>query len=230
MELWPAFVFGFLGSAHCAAMCGPLALALPVTDGARVGLIISRLLYNLGRIITYGLLGAVFGLLGRGFAVAGFQRWVSIGVGAALLISLVATKNFGLGAATSGAIGWLKNSLGALLRRRTFGALLTIGVLNGFLPCGLVYWACATAITIGDVTASVAYMIAFGLGTLPVMFAISLLGQKLQLQFRLKLQKLVPFSLALVGVLLLLRGLGLDIPYLSPAIADGPRVGGCCHH
>lgn len=230
MELWPAFLFGFLGSAHCAAMCGPLALALPVTDGARAGFIGGRLLYNLGRVITYGFLGAVFGLLGRGFAVAGLQRWVSIGVGAALLISLVATKNFGLGAATTGAIGWLKSALGARFRRRSFGALLAIGVLNGFLPCGLVYWACATAVTIGDVPAGVGYMIAFGLGTVPMLLAVSLLGQKLQVQFRFRLQRLVPFSLALVGVLLLVRGLGLDIPYLSPAIADGPRVGGCCHH
>lgn len=229
MELWPAFLLGFLGSAHCAAMCGPLALALPATGHTRAAFVAGRAAYNLGRIVTYGLLGALFGLLGRGFAVAGLQRWLSLGVGAAILISLLATKNFGLAAAPAKAIGWLKSGLGKLFRQRTVGSLFAIGVLNGLLPCGLVYWACAAATTTGTVAAGVGYMMAFGLGTVPMMLGLALAGQKLQIALRFKMQKLIPYSLALVGALLLLRGLGLGIPYISPAISADPQAASCCH-
>jgi len=229
MQLWPAFLLGFFGSAHCAAMCGPLALALPAVGETRTTFGAGRLAYNLGRIFTYSLLGALFGWLGRGFAVAGLQRWVSLGVGATILISLVTTKRFGLGAAPAKAIGWLKSGLGKLFRQRTLGALFAIGVLNGFLPCGLVYWACAAATTTGSIATGMGYMIAFGLGTVPMMLTITLAGQQLQLALRFKLERLIPISLAIVGGLLLLRGLALDIPYLSPKLADQPGATGCCH-
>ena len=229
MQLWPAFLLGFLGSAHCAAMCGPLALALPGTGTTRAAFGAGRVAYNLGRIFTYSLLGALFGLLGRGFAVAGLQRWVSLVVGAAILLSLLTKKRLGLGVAPAKAIGWLKSSLGQLFRRRTLGALFAIGVLNGFLPCGLVYWACAAATTAGTVATGLGYMIAFGLGTVPMMLTLALAGQKLQVALRFKLARLIPISLALVGALLFLRGLALDIPYLSPKLAAPPGATGCCH-
>ena len=227
MELWPAFLIGFIGSAHCAGMCGPLALALPGTGNTRAAFGAGRVAYNLGRITTYGLLGALFGLLGHGFAVAGLQRWVSLVAGAVILLAVATSRSdFALGASTTRVVGWLKSGLGKLFRQRTFGALFAIGVLNGFLPCGLVYAACAGATTADTVAGGIAYMVAFGLGTLPLMLLISLAGQKLQATLRFKLQKLIPYSLALVGALLLLRGLGLDIPYLSPAISG---KGSCCH-
>jgi len=229
MQLWPAFLLGVLGSAHCAAMCGPLALALPGTGRTRATFIAGRVAYNLGRIFTYTLLGALFGLLGRGFAVAGLQRWLSLAVGAAILLSLLTTKRFGLSAAPARAIGWLKSSLGQLLRQRSLGALFAIGVLNGFLPCGLVYWACAAATTTGTIASGMGYMIAFGLGTVPMMLTLAVAGQKLQLALRFKLERLIPVSLAIVGALLLLRGLALDIPYLSPKLADQPGATSCCH-
>jgi sulfite exporter TauE/SafE len=227
MELWPAFLIGFIGSAHCAGMCGPLALALPGTGNTRSTFIAGRAAYNLGRIATYGLLGAFFGLLGHGFAVAGLQRWVSLVAGAAILIAVATSRNdFALGASATRVVGWLKAGLGKLFRQRTFGALFAIGVLNGFLPCGLVYAACAGAVTTGNIAAGMLYMITFGLGTVPMMLALSFAGQKIQLPLRFRLQKLIPFSLVLVGVLLLLRGMGLGIPYLSPAISG---KGSCCH-
>lgn len=77
MELWTAFLLGLVGSAHCAGMCGPLALALPATGNTRGTFLAGRLLYNAGRLVTYAALGAAFGLLGQTFALAGFQRWIS---------------------------------------------------------------------------------------------------------------------------------------------------------
>ena len=227
MELWTAFLLGLVGSAHCAGMCGPLALALPVTGGARAKFLAGRALYNLGRITTYSLMGVLFGLLGKTFAVAGLQRGVSLGAGAVILIGLVASPNLGLTNAATGLIGWVKLQLAQPFRRRSLGSLFAIGALNGFLPCGLVYAACVAAVATGGVWSGAQYMAVFGLGTTPMLLAISILGQRLQLQLRFKLQRLIPVSLALVGGLLLLRGLSLGIPYLSPDLSAGHLA--CCH-
>ena len=229
MELWTAFLLGFVGSAHCAGMCGPLALALPGGGGTRSTFFAGRLLYNFGRIITYALMGAAFGLLGHGFALAGLQRWVSLVVGAVILVGLAVSPRFASAMLVTRTVGWLKSALGTLLRHRALPSLFGIGLLNGLLPCGLVYVACAGAIATGNVLSGVQYMVAFGLGTLPMMLAIALAGQKLQLVLRFKLQRLIPVSLAIVGALLFIRGLALDIPYLSPRLPAQPGASVTCH-
>lgn len=227
MELWTAFLLGLVGSAHCAGMCGPLALALPVAGGSGAVLLAGRLAYNVGRIVTYALLGAGFGLLGQTFAVAGLQRWVSLTAGAAILIGLLLSPRFFAGVPVSRGVSWLKSALGHLLRRRALGSMFGIGVLNGLLPCGLVYAACAGATATGSAWTGMEYMIVFGLGTAPMMLALSLAGQQLQLAFRFKLQRLIPPSLAIVGALLLLRGMALGIPYFSPKLPAQPAVESC---
>jgi len=229
MQLWTAFLLGFVGSAHCAGMCGPLALALPRGGGAAGTFFIGRVAYNLGRIVTYAVMGMVFGLLGQGVALAGLQRWVSLTLGAAILIGLLISPQFVNQVPVTRGVNWLKKSLGALLQRRALPAMLGIGLLNGLLPCGLVYVACFTATATGSIFAGMEYMIAFGLGTLPMMLAISLLGTKLQFALRFKVQRLIPVSLAIVGLLLLLRGMALGIPYVSPKLPAQPEAASCCH-
>jgi uncharacterized protein len=229
MEFWPALLFGFLGSAHCAGMCGPLALALPGTGSTRAAFLAGRAAYNSGRIVTYAALGALFGLLGHAFVIAGFQRWVSLAAGAAILLGVLVSPKFLSGVPLTGTVGWLKQAFGALLRRRTFGSLFGLGLLNGLLPCGLVYAACAGATATGGVLAGAGYMAVFGAGTLPMMLAFSLAGPPVQVALRSRLQRLVPVSLALVGALLVLRGLGLGIPYVSPALPAQPCATNCCH-
>src|ERR1035441_277600 len=86
MDLWTAFLLGLVGSLHCAGMCGPLALALPAAGNTTAGYLLGRVAYNTGRIITYCLLGIVFGLAGWTFLLAGLQRWTSIALGAAALL------------------------------------------------------------------------------------------------------------------------------------------------
>ena len=228
MELWTAFLLGFVGSAHCAGMCGPLALALP-DGGVRPTFIAGRVLYNFGRITIYALMGAAFGLLGQGFALAGLQRWVSLVIGAAILIGLIVSPRFANVVPVVRFVGWLKSALGGLLRRRALPSLFGIGLLNGLLPCGLVYVACAGATTTGTVLTGAQYMIAFGFGTVPMMLAISLAGTKLQFALRFRVQRLIPVSLALVGLLLLLRGMALGIPYVSPKLPAAPAATSRCH-
>lgn len=229
MELWTAFLLGFVGSAHCAGMCGPLALALPATGKSRLTFVAGRAAYNAGRILTYALLGALFGLLGQSLVLAGMQRWVSLAAGVLILTALLFSPQRFAGAPLTRGVSWLKAALGRLLQRRALSAMFGIGLLNGLLPCGLVYVACAGAATTGHGFAGVEYMLAFGLGTLPLMLAVSLAGKKLHLAFRFKLQRLIPASLAIVGTLLLLRGLALGIPYVSPKLPPQPAATAACH-
>jgi sulfite exporter TauE/SafE len=217
--LWTAFMLGLAGSLHCAGMCGPLALALPATGRGYAGFLAGRLAYNLGRLTTYALLGVVFGLLGRSLALIGVQRWVSLGAGTLILAGLLLSRRVGTGTPMIRAVARLKSALGSLLQRRTVASLGLLGLLNGLLPCGLVYAACVGAAATGNLTSGVSYMVLFGLGTVPLMLGLGLTGQAFPARWRFKLQQLVPASLALVAVLLILRGLALGIPYLSPDLA-----------
>jgi sulfite exporter TauE/SafE len=229
MILWTAILLGLVGSLHCAGMCGPLALALPATGNSRPSFILGRLAYNSGRILTYCALGAVFGLAGQTLALAGFQRWLSLTAGAAILVGLFGSSRLTLNTPLVRGVTALKSALGSLLRRRTFASTFALGLLNGLLPCGLVYTACAGAIVAGSFLTGIEYMAAFGFGTVPMMLAIGLAGPKLQFALRFKLQRLVPISVALVAVLLILRGLSLGIPYVSPDLAAGPGQCAVCH-
>jgi sulfite exporter TauE/SafE len=229
MQLWTAFLLGFVGSAHCAGMCGPVALALPHWGRGQGSFFIGRLLYNFGRIVTYAGMGALFGLLGKGVALAGFQRWISLGLGVVILGGVLISPRFANRVPIARGVNWLKSTLGTMLQRRAMPAMFGIGLLNGLLPCGLVYVACAVATATGNFLSGTQYMIAFGLGTLPLLLAISLLGTKLQFALRFKVQRLIPASLLIVGMLLLLRGLALGIPYVSPKLPAQPSGAITCH-
>ncbi|MBI4659336.1 MAG: sulfite exporter TauE/SafE family protein [Verrucomicrobia bacterium] len=229
MELWTAFLLGLVGSLHCAGMCGPLALALPASRGNFSSFLTGRLAYNIGRMVTYCGLGAVFGLLGQTFALAGFQEAASIVSGAAILVGLAASSRYAIGLPAVNGLSRLKSAFASLLRRRGVGSLFLLGLLNGLLPCGLVYAACAGAVASGEFTAGVRYMGLFGLGTIPMMLGLGLAGMKLRSILGLRFQKLVPVCVALVGVLLILRGLSLGIPYLSPDLSRGAAERAVCH-
>lgn len=228
MEFWLAFMLGLAGSAHCAGMCGPIALALPTGGRRGWALVPNRVAYNAGRVTTYCLLGVVFGLIGRSLALAGVQRWVSIGLGVAILVGLFVVQARALTMRFALPVAWLKSALGRLIRQQDLRSQYLLGGLNGLLPCGLVYIACVGAAATGGLFSGVQYMLAFGVGTVPMMLALGLAGQALPLGFRLRLQKLIPVCLALVAVLLILRGLALGIPYLSPDLT-GDQPGACCH-
>jgi uncharacterized protein len=226
MNTFAAMVLGLVGSLHCAGMCGPLALALPSTGSSRLGFLFGRLAYNLGRIITYCLLGVIFGLVGRSLVLAGVQRWVSVALGVLLLAGLFSSRKLAIWYPVITLIEKLKFRMAKLLRRRSFVSLLTLGVLNGFLPCGLVYVACAGAIATGGLVSGLKYMAGFGLGTVPLMLGIGLSGHLVPMALRLQLRKAIPISVFLLASLLILRGLGLGIPYVSPNLAGGSA---CCH-
>ena len=225
MDLWYAFILGVFGSLHCAGMCGPLAIGLP-SPGPSLGSFISgRLAYNIGRIITYCCLGLVFGLIGKALWLAGLQRWLSISLGIILLAGLFASRRLILWRPITLVVEQLKKRMSFLLRQRSQLSLGLLGLLNGLLPCGLVYVAGAGALGTGGILKGVAYMFLFGLGTAPMMLAISLSRNLVPISLRLKLRRAIPVSIFLMATLLILRGMSLGIPYVSPDLAGGSS---CC--
>ncbi len=218
--LLSALLLGLMGSFHCAGMCGPIAIALPLHGNTVPQKIFGGALYNLGRTITYGVMGAVFGLLGQGVGMIGFQQKISVIMGVLMIVSIlfpaIFKNQYNMDKSMFSIVGKLKKSIGKMFSIRSFSSLFFIGLLNGLLPCGLVYMAIAGAIGTGDIFMGSMYMILFGLGTIPMMLSISLAGNIMSASIRVKINKLIPVMVVIVGIFFILRGLSLGIPFLSP--------------
>lgn len=232
--LWAALSLGFLGSFHCVGMCGPIALAVPINRSNGINRILGALAYNLGRVFTYGAFGFVFGLLGKGFILAGYQQAMSVVLGVAILSMLffpqkLAAK-WSMTKVISPIISKVKSSLGHFIKEKGYAALFTVGVLNGFLPCGLVYLAVAGAIASGSALNGSLFMMLFGLGTLPAMLFVTVLSNSLGLSVRNRIRRVVPVFVGLMACVLILRGLNLGIPYVSPELSKNDCTQHtCCH-
>lgn len=232
--LGTGLLLGLLGSMHCVGMCGPIALALPSVKNSTQSRLTGIFLYNAGRVITYGLLGFIFGLFGKSFVIAGYQQALSVGLGILILFFLLLPQRYfqGLQLRTGlfQPVTKLKTALGRLFKTASYSSLLSIGILNGLLPCGFVYMAIAGAIAVANPLRGGLFMIFFGLGTVPAMLGLMLAGQKMSLSLRNHFKKASPVFVSLVAVLLILRGLNLGIPYLSPELDKKDcTIHNCCH-
>ncbi|MEI6852612.1 MAG: sulfite exporter TauE/SafE family protein [Bacteroidota bacterium] len=243
--IFTGFLLGLMGSFHCAGMCGPIALSLPLRGNTFGEKLLSGMLYNLGRTLMYGIMGAIFGLIGQGMYLLGFQRWVSIIMGALMIFSVLLPMVFKKMEFSKFDFftGFLRRGLQKLFTFRSYAAMFFIGMLNSLLPCGLVYMAIIGAVAIGNIWYGSLYLILFGLGTLPMMLAISLIGNAITANVRSMLNKIVPYIVILVGVIFIFRGMCLGIPYLSPSkenleqtifikhkpTQEMPTEAPCCH-
>ena len=220
-----AFVMGGIGTLHCVGMCGPLALSLPVVNTNNTSRFFSTLLYNMGRVITYSVLGAIIGIAGTTFAFFGYQQWLSVIIGVLILLFLLFPKNkFSKRNALSILLEKIRSKLGNLFFQKNYKSVFFIGLLNGLLPCGLVYMAIAGAVSTASVLKSSLFMAAFGLGTLPMMWSVAFFGGFINLKMRTGIKKLYPYIMFSMALLLIIRGLGLGIPYLSPALNNHGAV------
>lgn len=221
--LWTALVLGLAGSFHCIGMCGPIAFVLPVDRSSKSKLIFQTFLYHLGRLISYSLIGLLFGFIGKGLYLAGFQQRLSVLMGvimiAAVLIPISILNKYNFSKPLYKIIGRVKQKLGSYLSKKSNKAIFSIGFFNGFLPCGLVYMALIGSISTGSILMGSLYMMLFGLGTIPLMTGAILLGNFVNLSLRTKIQKVIPVFVVIIGLLFILRGLGLGIPYVSPSDA-----------
>ncbi len=237
MDFITPLTIGLVGSLHCIGMCGPIVVALPLKNQSIFTKILGTVLYNSGRVATYGLLGMLFGLLGKGIHMAGFQQWTSILLGIAMIVSVlfpvVFREKITVGNLLTGMAARLIGRLKKLFASRSYHSLLLIGLLNGLLPCGLVYIAIAGAINTGSVVSGIFFMVFFGLGTVPLLLLATLASDAIGQQVRVRMQRVVPYFVFFLGVLFILRGMSLGIPYISPtseklAPKEMVEKGSCC--
>lgn len=214
-----ALVFGLLGSFHCVGMCGPIAFMLPIDRKNKLKGFLQILSYHLGRLFSYSLIGLLFGFLGKSFYFFGLQQQLSIIVGVSMILVIIFPTFFSkvnFSKNINKVIFKVKDALGKELKKKRNDTFFTIGFLNGFLPCGLVYMAVFGALATTNAFSGSLYMFIFGLGTIPLMTSVVYLGNFAKGNFRRNIQKAIPIVVVVIGVLFVLRGLGLGIPYVSP--------------
>ncbi|MFY7840915.1 MAG: sulfite exporter TauE/SafE family protein [Lacibacter sp.] len=225
-------VLGALSSLHCVGMCGPLALALPVQHLPVWQQRLAAFMHNFGRIVTYALFGLLFGLAGRSLQLAGFQQSLSIISGAVILFFII---NYYLlhkswqPAFTVKLNQAVQQLMIRLLNKKTSKTFFVFGMVNGLLPCGMVYVAIAAALNFREVENSVAFMSSFGAGTAPLLLLLTVLGHSISFSLRSKIRKAVPYIMTVMAVLLILRGLNLGIPFISPVLAGATAEPVQCH-
>jgi sulfite exporter TauE/SafE len=219
--LYSALILGLLGSFHCVGMCGPIAFLLPLDRKNKMKRIWQLISYHVGRILTYSLLGLLFGIAGNTFHFFGIQQQLSIAIGIIMILAILTparlTNKFSLTKPIYKLVGKVKSALGQELKKRDPETFFIIGFLNGLLPCGLVYMAVFGAIAAGEPLEGSLYMALFGIGTIPLMTTAIYLGNFLTNTVKQRVLKVIPYVVVIMGMLFILRGLGLGIPYISPS-------------
>lgn len=209
-----------MGSLHCVGMCGPIAFMLPVDHNEPAKKLSQVFLYHLGRLSSYSLIGLIFGFLGKGLYVFGLQQRLSIIIGVLMIVVILIPYNtfskYNFSRPIYSFLSKIKSQLGKELQRKSPDTFLTIGFLNGLLPCGLVYMALLGSIATANPWLGALFMALFGLGTVPLMTTAVYFGSMLKGTAKKTVQRLIPVFVILVGILFILRGMGLGIPYISP--------------
>jgi sulfite exporter TauE/SafE len=215
-----AFFMGLLGSIHCAVMCGPLLLAVQAGQQITWKTTINKLLYQSGRILTYGLLGLLLGLIGNVASIQGWQQGFSLVTGIILfgigLFYMFGKSSSKLASIQTKAIQPFARFMSKWLYRP--GGSFVAGILNGILPCGMVYMALASAVNADSLSNSFVFMMLFGLGTLPLLLLFSFAGNFPKRIFKKGFTTVLPILFLVMGAWFILRGANLDIPYLSPLL------------
>ena len=214
--LWTAIALGFLSSFHCVGMCGPIALA--VGGPAKSTYFLHKLLYNFGRSFTYAALGLVFGAFGFTLALAGIQQGLSIAMGVVILIAAFSVKSsnrFFTVPGLSPLVIWVKSKLSYFLKSKSKLSYFATGLANGLLPCGMVYMALIAALGLQNPVLGAAYMLLFGIGTMPLLLVLMFSRDLISVRNRMRFQNVIPYLGAVIGILFIVRGLGIGV-FFSP--------------
>lgn len=204
--IWTALLIGLAGSLHCVGMCSPLAMAVSSLSPAAV---INRVLYNGGRVLTYGILGAAVGAFGALAGLTDYQLLISAGLG--LLLVLLGLSGVSviriplLTRVLQHFTAWLKVRFAAQVKSTRWVSLLIMGGINGLLPCGLTYFALTYCITLPDATDGFLFMTAFGAGTLPAMLGLPSVLHWIAKRFTWKATRISAFLMIALGALLIAR-------------------------
>lgn len=193
------FLIGLAGSLHCIGMCNPLVMAV---SGSGKKAVYRNLAYNVGRIVTYSLLGAVVSFLGMGLSIAGMQHGISIIAGIAILVIAIANIRVKTPSFISQKIVRLVSSI----RSKFHLSPVIMGMVNGLIPCGMTLVALGYCITLEWPFDGFMAMVFFGLGTMPAMFGISSILKKVIVKLKVSYQGIQTTLLILSGVILIGRG------------------------
>lgn len=213
----PSFFLGFAGSLHCFGMCGPIAFSIIMNNDKKFKIKYYNIYYQLGRIFSYTFLGFIFGIMGYGFSIVGIQKIISITLGINMIFSVFLPKNFFFSNKKLNYYNDLLKKISFFIKKRNFYYFFLTGIFNGFLPCGLVYTGLTVAMSSCHILSGAFFMLCFGLGTLPLMFFTVFLGNFIRFYIQKNILYFIPITLFIVGVILIFRGSGLGIPYLSPS-------------
>ncbi len=225
MEYAVAIILGLTGSFHCLGMCGPLLLATPFKKQDEKSLLVwYPVLYHIGRILSYAILGVLLGMVGGSFKLVGLQQYFTIGIALIMLMYVLDTYIFKtrvifkfLHLPSFKMNPWIKR---AFTIKNFALSRFTLGILNGFLPCGLVFMAMGGALVQKNWMFSLLFMVLFGIGTTPLLLALIFSKNFIAQKYMPTIHKLIPYVSLLIAVLFLLRGLNLGIPYLSPKFSE----------
>jgi len=211
-------VLGLSSSLHCIGMCGPISMVLPLKNRSVFGVFTGVLQYNIGRVFVYGILGSVIGAIGFTASLFGALQIVSIITGIAMITFAWQKRLFSGFEAWDSFNGFLSKGIGNIMGSDSPFKLLLLGSVNGLLPCGMVFIALMNAVTGGSPLNGAAAMIAFGLGTIPAMMFVGIAANRMNRSLQQRINAYVPYVLTIVGLLVCLRGMNLNIPYISPSI------------
>lgn len=232
--LWQIFLsaisLGFISSFHCVGMCGPIAISLPVKYLPQRKKFAGIVLYNTGRIFSYALLGLISGFIGRQIFIKGFAGIFSITLGIIIIIAAIIfyfNNKYLKIVFIEKLTVVLQRIIATNIQKKQLGGMFLIGAANGLLPCGMVYFAAAAALAAGNIWHGTLFMLLFGLGTMPLMMAVSNFGYLISITLRNTVKKIIPYFLLLMGTLLILRGMGVGIPYISPAAHHASNAMSC---
>jgi len=224
-----ALILGVAGSLHCIGMCGPLVTALESVS-LQKRWTASQFMYHLGRWTTYAVLGLIVGFIGQGFATLGLQRWIVLIAGVTMLVFLLLPAlSHRLKFPFLGTTSRLRATMGNALQSHKLTHRFVFGLLNGLLPCGLVYTALAGSLATVEAWKGSLFMLTFGVATTPGLLAVSQLTTWLKKRFRSATSKRIQLAFSIIALLVLLRGANLGIPLLSPQIDNPKQTLNCCH-
>jgi hypothetical protein len=229
-----ALTIGLMGSLHCVGMCGPIAMAVPLNSTNENYRWLGTFNYLIGKSITYSLLGLFSGALAKMIEITGFQRYISLFTGVLILVIFIVQHiskgNSHFEKLNYNWVGLLKKQFNNFIQKKNLISALLIGIVNGLLPCGLVYLALAGAVGAGGWWQSMIYMFLFGLGTMPLLVGIMIFKNKLSISYQRIFKSIVPGFTLTLAILLIVRGLNLGIPYFSPRVVEtkDKHVIQCC--
>ena len=238
MNTWvaSALLLGVVSNLHCIGMCGPISLALPLNRSSKLSILIGLIQYNFGRLLTYMIIGYLIGFIGLGIQLVGILQVISIISG--ILIIFYAWRKPLSRLKMLPSFGdkfsfFPTNAMGTILKSKYPFKLILLGIINGLLPCGMVYTALIASILTGNPIDSALSMMFFGIGTLPGMIIIAYLANQMAFSFKSKINRYLPYIISLIGLLIIIRGMNLDIPFISPksTLTDSKKEIKleCCH-